>query len=258
MHAGIPHCCRPADRQPPVQAEGAVGGGEGAANQRRRRLALGKIVGRRGSYIPRKRRRPEPSWPPGFDWHEVRRSVAALATYDADRKERQRAKENRPLWRKVLSWIWYVKILFPVRLSYYVLEVLTLHITGRRPLFDLDKIIYICILLFHCDHVLSAAVGQEEYNLVRSETAGQFSVYDCEDPRTRYTKVDLTATQPCPDPQTDYAKEYTATVMVLQTDAKSLVDVYTCQAFYSRPSRGAGARPTTTTTGAPGSRSTSA
>ena len=161
--------------------------------------------------------------------------MAALANYDAEKKERQRAKENWPLWKKVLAWVWFCRILFLLRVCYYVIEILVLHIIGRRPLYDIDKLIYVCIFLLHCGCVASAAISQDEFHHGRAEpVSGQFSVYDCEDPRTRYTKVDLTTTQPCPDPQTDYAPVYTATVMVLQTDAKSLVDVYTCQAFFSK------------------------
>ena len=177
--------------------------------------------------------------PPNFDWSEVRKSVADLALFDAERKAERRVKESRPLWQKVLLWIWYCKVLFLIRLAFYLIKALASDILGHRPLYDLDKILVVLLVLALCRDGLSASITQEEYDQKMSDDttspiSGQFSVYDCEDPRTRYTKVDLTTTQPCPDPEQDYDPAYSANIMVLQSDAKSLVDVYSCQAYFSK------------------------
>ena len=189
----------------------------------------------------RKRRRMDSLRGPTFNWGEVRKPLAALAQFDEGRSRGRKMKESWPLYKKCWMWMWMSKVCYPFRLTYYLIKTLVLDVTGYRPLVDLDKIFVIIALSVTATGLPlaeGATITQQQYHAHAAAPGAyqsrHFTVYDCDDPSTRYVKVDLTTTKPCPDPEADYATPYETQVMVLQSDAKELVDVYVCEAYFTK------------------------
>ena len=139
-------------------------------------------------------------------------------------------KESWPLYKKCWMFMWMCKVCYPFRLAYYIIKTLVLDVTGYRPMVDLDKIFVIIALSVTATGLPfteGATITQQQYHAHAAAPGAyqsrHFTVYDCDDPSTRYVKVDLTTTKPCPDPEADYATPYETQVMVLQSDAKELL-----------------------------------
>ena len=190
----------------------------------------------------RKRRRMDSLRGPSFNWNEVRKPLAALAQAEEGRNRGRKMKESWPIYKKVWMWIWMCRIVYPIRIMYYIVKTLALDVVGYQPMIDLDKVFVIIALSLTATNLPltdGAIITQQQYHASGSTShspyqSRHFTVYDCDDPSTKYVKVDLTTTKPCPDPETDYATPYDTQVMVLQADAKDLVDVWVCEAYFTK------------------------
>ena len=96
----------------------------------------------------RKRRRLQPR----SVWAGFLEDVVAINRHDDERDRRKRAAKSQPRWRRVLMWIWFMRILLPIRLLFWPIHVLVDDILGRRPLLRLDDLAaHLVILgLLHC------------------------------------------------------------------------------------------------------------
>ena len=151
--------------------------------------------------------------------------------------------------------IWTSVPLVPIRCLYYVLKVMTLHLIGRRPLFDPNQVFAYALLgLATFAFVLGPAAFAQETSQTKVTPQGHFiqrevyesymdsatikqrhfPVYDCDDRNTKFVAIDLTQTKSCPDPESDYDQAYQRNVLVMQVDTKTLVDVHICEAYYTK------------------------
>lgn len=148
----------------------------------------------------------------------------------------------RAFWRNWLRPVWLSWFGFPFRILFYGVKVTGQAAMDKPPLYNLDKILQVSIAALVLFSFAAPLVGaapianlpKYRFHNQQSITSKQFSVYDCDDPRTQYAKIDLTATQSCPDPVMDYDAGYEARVMVLQSDALVTAEVYTCQVFFTK------------------------
>lgn len=65
-------------------------------------------------------------------------------------------------------------------------------------------------------------------------TSGRLVVYDCQDERTTFTRLDLTGPADCPDPVSDYEEEETRTIQLLEVDTNLPVTGFQCEASLSQ------------------------
>ena len=166
------------------------------------------------------------------------------------------AEAVRGMKRRVTgrTWLrtWKNIVWFPVQLLAQLFHVLVGTVMGRSATYenamrDLDRACRdvdkawlivtttIALMFMLTDPVIAAPLPQDyRYPGEENPSYHHFSVYDCEDRRTRFKSLDLTTTEACPDPSTDYQEKYSSRVMILQTDAKTLVDVYACQAYFDK------------------------
>ena len=170
---------------------------------------------------------------------------AEIVRHAAERiSARQEAKRraSQPAWKRIARAIWWSPVLAPLRIAWELIAVLWDTATGGTRLYDMDKVVMIAFALFlpplligpsHATPLPADSRHSPNYPNP-SFASSQFSVFDCEDAETRFTPVDMTATQACPDPEKDYDPEYKTKVFVLQSDAKALVDVFSCQLYFTK------------------------
>ena len=166
-------------------------------------------------------------------------SVAMIRKIRKGQEAREEA--SQPAWKR-----WPKKfgnaICFPFVIAYQLICVLAGTARGRgrvyeQAMLEIDKVLLIAVALILMMQAATAAplLPNSYQPPQQSKYMSQhFSVYDCEDKHTQFKSLDLTATESCPDPELDYEDAYSSRVMVLQSDAKSLVTVYTCQVYFSK------------------------
>ena len=154
-------------------------------------------------------------------------------------------------WTRWPRTIWRNIVCFPIQLLSQMLRVLVGTIRGKSATYenvmrdvdracrDVDRTFLvvattIAVMFMLTDPVTAAPLPHNYRYPLEAKASQHFSVYDCEDPRTRFKSLDLTTTEACPDPSTDYQEKYVSRVMILQTDAKTLVEVYACQAYFDK------------------------
>jgi|GEM_PF-5098908 len=59
------------------------------------------------------------------------------------------------------------------------------------------------------------------------------TVYDCEDPKTKFEAIDLTEPKPCPNPEKDFNPPQAMNVQIIQTDTTYPINAYQCTASIS-------------------------
>jgi len=62
---------------------------------------------------------------------------------------------------------------------------------------------------------------------------GTLTVYDCEDPKTKFEAIDLTEPKPCPNPEKDFNPPQAMNIQVIQTDTTYPINTYQCTASVS-------------------------